>query len=60
MTGRTVNIDDLISSGLCDEELKTTPNYIVDDVVMRNVWGDFSKDKCVQKVLELEELSIEN
>lgn len=44
------------STGLCNEEFKTTPDYIIEDVSLKNLWGDYSQDNCIQKVLELEGL----
>ncbi len=49
----------LTPSGLCNEEHKTTPDYIVEDPTIKNLWGDFSQDKCIQKVLELEGLGLQ-
>lgn len=44
------------STGVCNEEFKTTPDYIIEDASIKNLWGDYSKDNCIQKVLELEGL----
>lgn len=47
----------LTPSGECNVEFKTKPDYIVNDATIGNVGRDFSQDKCIQKVLELENLS---
>lgn len=45
----------LTGSGVCNEEFKTTPDYEVDDVTRTS---DFKDDKCIQKVLNLEDLGV--
>lgn len=47
----------LTPSGVCNEEHKTTPDYVVNDVTIKNQPGSFNNDKCIQKVLELENLN---
>ena len=47
----------LTPRGICNEEHKTTPDYVIDDVTIRNQPGSFANDKCIQKVLELEKLN---
>lgn len=46
----------LTSNGECNEEFKTTPDYRIIDPIIGNIKTDFSQDKCIRKVLELEEL----
>lgn len=41
----------LTGQGICDEEFKTTPDYEISDATRTN---DFKDDKCIKKVLELE------
>lgn len=43
----------LNSEGICNEEFKTIPDYKIDDVRRTE---NFEDDKCVQKVLELEDI----
>lgn len=50
----------LTSSGECNEEFKTTPDYVITDPVIGNITGDFSQDRCIRKVLELEEFRRNN
>lgn len=40
--------------GSCNEEVKTLPHYVVDNP---QIMADPLQDKCIQKVLELEELN---
>lgn len=47
----------LTPSGMCNEEHKTAPDYVIDDVTIRNHPGAFTNDKCIQKVIELEKLN---
>ncbi|WP_426350622.1 S41 family peptidase [Alloiococcus sp. CFN-8] len=50
----------LTSNGVCNEEYKTTPDYIIEDTTLKSYFGDFKNDNCVQKVLELEKINIKN
>lgn len=41
----------LTSSGICNEEFKTTPDFLIENF---NRTNNFNDDMCIQKVLELE------
>ncbi|MGL5748911.1 MAG: S41 family peptidase, partial [Paraclostridium sp.] len=43
----------LTDDGTCNEEFKTTPDYEVSDVTRTE---NFEDDKCIQKVLEIENI----
>ena len=43
----------LTGQGICNEEFKTKPDYEVSDVTRTK---NFEDDKCIQKVLELENI----
>lgn len=47
----------LTGKGICNEEFKTTPDYEVNDVTRTE---NFEDDKCIQKVLELENINLIN
>ena len=40
----------LTGAGVCNEEFKTVPDYIIENPIRTK---DFSDDKCINKVLEL-------
>ena len=44
----------LTEEGICNEEFKTTPDYYIKDVTRTK---NFEDDKCIQKVLELENIN---
>ena len=44
----------LTGQGICNEEFKTTPDYEISDVTRTE---NFEDDKCIQKVLELENIN---
>ena len=45
----------LTGQGICNEEFKTTPDYEISDVTRTE---NFEDDKCIQKVLELENINL--
>lgn len=46
----------LNSSGECNEEFKTKPDYRITAPEIGNIKADFSQDRCIRKVLELEDI----
>lgn len=44
----------LTRQGICNEEFKTIPDYVITDVTRTK---NFEDDKCIQKVLELENIN---
>ena len=45
----------LTGQGICNEEFKTTPDYEISDVTRTK---NFEDDKCIEKVLELENINL--
>ena len=45
----------LTGQGICNEEFKTTPDYKISNVTRTE---NFEDDKCIQKVLELENINL--
>lgn len=45
----------LTGKGICNEEFKTIPDYEIKDVTRTERFED---DKCIQKVLELENINL--